>query len=242
MLEPYRFAHDVGGLLGGPIARWPILKNNLAPDPVPEADLQAPQTTSDAPSEPTDAGELFTILKAILALTICVGLGDMVNVFLFERGVLLPGFLTAMFIGILIANISDRLNVQINSATVDKFGEVSLNIFLAMSLMSVQLWSITTAFTSIMVVLMAQTLMITLIVVFVVFRLIGRDYDASVISAGFVGLGMGATPVAIANMDAVTSKYGPSPKAFLIVPLIGAFFVDILNAVVVKFFIGQLVA
>ena len=77
-----------------------------------------------------------------------------------------------------------------------------------------------------------------MVVVFLVFRAMGRDYDASVISAGFVGLGLGATPVAIANMDAVTRRFGPSPKAFLVVPLVGAFFIDILNALIIKLFVG----
>ena len=101
-----------------------------------------------------------------------------------------------------------------------------------------QLWSLVTAVGPILVVLMAQMLVITALVVFVVFRVMGRDYDACVISGGFVGLGLGATPVAIANMDAVTTRFGPSPKAFLVVPLVGAFFIDILNALVIKFFIG----
>ena len=100
-----------------------------------------------------------------------------------------------------------------------------------------QLWTLATAFGPILVVLMAQMLVITLVVVFLVFRAMGRDYDACVISAGFVGLGLGATPVAIANMDAVTTRFGPSPKAFLVVPLVGAFFIDILNALVIQGFL-----
>ena len=104
--------------------------------------------------------------------------------------------------------------------------------------MSMKLWSLSGAAGPILIVLMIQTLVITLFVVFVVFRVMGRDYDACVISAGFVGLGLGATPVAIANMDAVTRHFGASRKAFLVVPLVGAFFIDILNAVIIKFFIA----
>ena len=89
-----------------------------------------------------------------------------------------------------------------------------------------------------MLALIVQALVMTLFAIFIVFRVMGQDYDASVISAGFVGLGLGATPIAIANMDAVTSRFGASTKAFLVVPLVGAFFIDILNAVVIKFFIG----
>ena len=177
-------------------------------------------------------------MTVILVLAVCVALGDLVNRFLFEKGVLLPGFLTAMVVGIVITNLSDSFDLQIHPVTIDKFGEVALNVFLAMSLMSMQLWTLATAVGPILTVLMAQMLVITLLVVFVVFRVMGRDYDAAVISAGFVGLGLGATPVAIANMNAVTTRFGPSAKAFLVVPLVGAFFIDILNALVIKFFIG----
>ncbi len=228
------FGLIAGGLLGGPVARRLIQSNHLEPDPAAAAATAGTgPVTGDG-----RAGELFNILTAILVLAVCVALGDSVNRFLFDKGVLLPGFLTAMAVGIAITNLSDVFDFEIHPVTIGKFGEVALNLFLAMSLMSMQLWSLATAFGPILVVLMAQMLVITFVAVFVVFRVMGRDYDASVISAGFVGLGLGATPVAIANMDAVTSRFGPSPKAFLVVPLVGAFFVDILNAVIIKFFIG----
>lgn len=228
------FGLIAGGLLGGPVARWLIQSNRLEPKPGAKA------TAAEINGAISDGrgGELFNILTAILVLAVCVVLGDSVNRFLFEEGVLLPGFLTAMFVGIVITNLSDPLGFEIHPVTIDKFGEVALNIFLAMSLMSMQLWSLATAVGPILLVMMAQMLVITFVVVFVVFRAMGRDYDACVISAGFVGLGLGATPVAIANMDAVTRHFGPSPKAFLVVPLVGAFFVDILNALIIKLFIG----
>jgi ESS family glutamate:Na+ symporter len=230
------FGLIAGGLLGGPIARWLIKRDRLEPD-------LTTAVSENEKGEDTDdgrAGELFSILTAILVLTVCVALGDSVNRFLFEKGVLLPGFLTAMFVGIIITNLSDSLRFEIHPVTIDKFGEVALNLFLAMSLMSMQLWSLAAAVGPILVVLMVQMLVITFVVVFVVYRAMGRDYDACIISAGFVGLGLGATPVAIANMNAVTTRFGPSPKAFLVVPLVGAFFVDILNALIIKFFIGHM--
>jgi ESS family glutamate:Na+ symporter len=227
------FGLIAGGLLGGPVARWLIKRHDLKPEPHAVAAAEEKLATDDGLS-----GELFNILTVILVLAVCVALGDSVNRFLFDKGVLLPGFLTAMFVGIVITNLSDILTIKIHPTTIDKFGEVALNLFLAMSLMSMQLWTLATAVGPILVVLMAQMLVITSIVVFVVFRVMGRDYDAGVICAGFVGLGLGATPIAIANMDAITSRFGPSPKAFLVVPLVGAFFIDILNALVIKFFIG----
>jgi len=115
---------------------------------------------------------------------------------------------------------------------------VSLHIFLAMSMMTIELWALGNAASGILLVLAAQILLVTVFAIWVVYRLMGRDYDAVVISVGFAGLGLGATPVAIANMDAVTARYGPSSKAFLIVPLVGAFFIDLLNAGTINLFIG----
>ena len=224
-----------GGVLGGPIARFLIGRNRI------EARAVETSETDDTDSDDDGhGGKLFNILTAILVLSVCVVLGDSVNRFLFAKGVLLPGFLTAMLVGIVITNLSDTLKFQIHPKTIDKFGEVSLNIFLAMSLMSMKLWGLAGVAGPVLIALMAQMLVITLFTVYVVFRVMGRDYDACVISAGFVGLGLGATPVAIANMDAVTSRFGPSRKAFLVVPLVGAFFIDLLNALVIKGFIGIL--
>jgi ESS family glutamate:Na+ symporter len=150
--------------------------------------------------------------------------------------VTLPGFLTAMFVGIVMTNAGDLLKREVSQVAVERWGELTLPLFLAMSLMSMQLWTIAAAAGPILLVLLAQVTVMTLFTVFVIFRVMGRDYDASVIAAGFAGLGLGATPVGIANMNAVTTKYGPSPKAFLVVPLVGAFFIDIVNAFVIKSF------
>ena len=143
-----------------------------------------------------------------------------------------------MLVGIAITNLSDRTKRPLKLGDFDKTGEVSLQLFLAMSLMSMDLSSLFGAFGPIFLTLCIQIAVISVFSVFIVFRLLGRDYDAAVISGGFCGLGMGATPVAIANMNAVTLKHGPSFKAFLVIPLVGAFFIDILNAVIIKFFLG----
>ena len=164
-------------------------------------------------------------------------LGDLVNRYLSMRDILLPGFLTSMFVGILLTNLADVTERPLSKATIDRFGDVALNVFLAMSMMAIQLWTLTSAAAVIMVVLLAQILLMTIFAVFIVFRVMGRDYHAVVIASGFAGLGLGATPVAIANMNALTSRYGPSPQAFLVVPLVGAFFLDLLNAGTIKFFI-----
>ena len=236
------FGLIAGGVTGGPIARWLIQRNGLQPT-ASEAQ-EANSNPDESESESADAGSLFNILGAILLLSICVGAGDIVNRWLFAEGVLLPGFLTSMFVGIVITNVIEAIHAnrqsqaKMNLKTIDKFGEVCLALFLSMSLMSMQLWTLADAAGPILIVLIIQVMVITIFATLITFRVMGKDYDAAVISSGFVGLGLGATPVAIANMNAVTSKFGPSPKAFLVVPLVGAFFIDILNAGTIKFFIG----
>jgi len=230
------FGLVAGGLIGGPIVRRLIEKNNLQGPTIAESSVQAtPESVSE--SGRSSAGELKHILAGILVLALCVELGRMVNRYLFSEGVVLPGFLTAMLVGIIITNLADLMKWKLNKTTVDKFGEVALNVFLSMSLMSMQLWTLNGAFFKITFVLIIQILVMTIFSMFIVFRVMGKDYDAAVIASGFAGLGLGATPVAIANMSAVTSRFGPSAKAYLIVPLVGAFFIDVLNAATIKIFI-----
>jgi ESS family glutamate:Na+ symporter len=229
------FGLVAGGVIGGPIAGRLIARNGLkGPDP----SLEAPPTDAARSEATTQPGGMRPALDAVLALALCVEVGHIVNQYLFGRGVLLPGFLTSMFVGIVLTNTADAFGRALPEPELKRLGDLSLNLFLGMSLMSMQLWSLSDSMRFVTIVLLAQVLVMTLFAVFIVFRLMGRDYDAAVISAGFAGLGLGATPVALANMSSVTSEYGPSPKAYLVVPLVGAFFIDLLNAATIKFFIG----
>jgi len=228
-----------GGLLGGPIARWLMKKNEIeSPGPRSFMSWLVSSSAENGSSEADGRDRLFDLLTTLLILSVCVSLGDVVNRFLFAQGVLLPGFLTSMGVAIVITNLMDAARRPIQEGVVEGFAEVSLNVFLSMSMISLQLWLLANAAALVLLVLFLQILVMGFFAIFVVFRFMGRDYDAVVISSGFAGLGLGATPVAIANMDAITTRYGPAPKAFLVVPLIGAFFIDILNASVIKFFIS----
>ncbi|MFN3160041.1 MAG: sodium/glutamate symporter [Rubinisphaera brasiliensis] len=226
------FGLIAGGIVGGPIAEWLIKRNNLEP---------ASSEFDDAANGGTEEGERYSLalaLRVMLVIAVCLSLGEVINRWLFHNDIKLPGFLTAMAVAIVITNIADRSGRPLPAIAFEKIGEISLQLFLAMSLMSMDLSSLAESFGLISVVLMIQIVVITLFAVLVIFRIMGRDYDAAVIVGGFCGLGMGATPVAIANMSAVTRKYGPSFKAFLVIPLVGAFFVDLINALVIKFFIS----
>ncbi len=233
------FGLIAGGIIGGPVAERLIRQNKLKESRSggdAEGSMAAWALAND---KPATLPPISSTLGTLMVLAICVQVGDLVNQFLFSKGVTLPGFLTAMMVGIVIVNATSLLKVELDPVARDRASEISLQLFLAMSLMSMQLWVLAGAVGPILVVLFAQMVVITLFAVWVVFRFMGRDYDASVIVAGITGLGMGATPVGIANMNAVTSKYGPSPKAFLVVPLVGAFFLDLVNALVIKTFLAM---
>jgi ESS family glutamate:Na+ symporter len=228
------FGLVAGGLVGGPIARWLIQSDGLegSTEEGPDVGLEIKNDRDDP------IAWLYPVLTTLLVLALCVSLGDLVNRYLSMREIRLPGFLTAMFVGIIITNFADTIRRPLARVTIDRFGEISLHLFIAMSMMTVQLWAFGSALNAIVMVLVCQVLLMTIFAVFVVYRVMGRDYDAVVMAAGFAGLGLGATPVAIANMDAVTGRFGASTKAFLVVPLVGAFFIDLLNAGTIKFFIG----
>ena len=230
------FGLVAGGLLGGPIARYLINKHKVETPAEPATAIET--TVGDEREAAVPGDRLFNILRTLMILGICVSLGDTVNRFLFDKGVLLPGFLTAMIVAVVITNLIDVAGRPLSRGVVEGFGEVSLNVFLSMSMMSMQLWLLGGGAEKILLVLFLQVLVMTVFATLIVFRVMGRDYDAVVMAAGFTGLGLGATPVAIANMDAVTRRFGPSAKAILVIPLIGAFFIDLLNAATIKFFIG----
>ncbi len=229
------FGLVAGGLIGGPLGEWLIKRHELAP-----AHRGAPNAMMDEEDE-APVLEPVTVqrtLGVILVMAVCISLGDLVNRFLFDAGMKLPGFLTAMMVGIVITNLADARKKPLRQGDYDKVGQVSLQLFLAMSLMSLDLNALVDNFAQLVIVLVAQVALMTAYALFVVFRFLGRNYDAAVITSGFAGLGLGATPVALANMDALTLKHGPSFKAFLVIPLVGAFFIDILNAITIKAFIA----
>lgn len=228
------FGLIAGGLIGGPIANYLISRNRLSGNTKEQACIPGP--------EETDAAGVVTLngmLNTLFILAICLSAGAGVNEWIGNHSSLpLPGFLTAMFVGIVITNICDIFNIELHKPSISLCSDVSLQLFLAMSLMSLQLWTIGSALGAVLFVLLAQMTLMILFAVFVIFQAMGKDYDAAVISSGFSGLGLGATPVGIANMHAVTEKFGASQKAFLTVPLVGAFFLDIANATIIQLFLA----
>lgn len=223
-----------GGIVGGPVARFLINKYKLTPSP---DDLDNTTDVIAAPENKPMNAKVRGALGTLMILAVCVQAGDLVNTYLSGRGVTLPGFLTAMLIAIIITNIADGLKLTLSKNAIDIAQEISLQLFLCVSLMSMQLWIFSSTLGPVLFVTLAQTILMVFFAILIVFHFLGRDYQAAVIASGFVGLGLGATPVGIANMNAVTAKHGPSPKAFILVPLVGAFFLDLMNATIIQGFL-----
>jgi ESS family glutamate:Na+ symporter len=224
-----------GGFVGGPIAAYLIRRHSLT-----AADGPASRTTSAAEEVAEDEPHSMTsdrVIRTMLLLAICIGSGSELNDWLSSRSVVLPGFLTAMGIGIVLTNLADATNRPVDDQEIDLLSSISLQLFLAMSLMSMQLTELAGAVGPVLLTLTAQVLLASAFAIFVVFRFCGRDYGAAVIASGYSGLCLGATPVGIANMNAVTSRFGPCPKAFIVVPLVGAFLLDLINAFVIQSYI-----
>ncbi|MBU2970131.1 sodium/glutamate symporter [Pseudoalteromonas sp. C2R02] len=225
------FGLVLGGVIGGPVAKYLINKHNLS-------STSKAQLSVGIKNEKQQSISVDSVLTLLLVLSIAVGLGLNLHKLLASMGVMLPIFVPCLFAGILLTNsvplIFKKISWVSQTPTLALVSDLSLGLFLAMSLMSLQLWALIDLAGPILLILAAQLILTLSFSIFFVFRFLGKNYDAAVITSGYAGLALGATPTAIANMTAVTKKYGASPKAFIIVPLVGAFFIDLTNAVIIQ--------
>ena len=210
-----------GSLSGGPIAKYLIGKHNLKP---------VEGTIAEFVDEDENAigQHSFMVQVTMITLSMAVGtiLGDM---FTQATGFVLPAYIGAMFVAVLLRNIVDRfLPGTVNMREINLIGDVSLAIFLSMALMSIKLWEVAGLALPLVGIILFQVVFIVGFAVFIMFRALGKDYDAAVMVAGFLGHGLGATPNAMANMGATVNKFGPSRTAFLVVPIVGAFLMDVI--------------
>lgn len=239
------FGLVMGGFIGGPVAQRLIKKHNLEsefgkganhhdthPELVTYNDLEEDKVTSKKIKE-----TLFIMLICVVGSTYLKEFVDSFDISYLK----VPNFVYALFIGVLITNIAETSKCyKVDSETVDILGTVSLSLFLSMALMSLKLWEIFDLAIPLLIILFCQTIVLGLFAYFVTFRFMGRNYDAAVIAAGHGGFGMGATPTAVMNMGALVSRNGPSPQAFMVVPIVGAFFIDITNLIILQGYIAFL--
>ncbi|WP_094586467.1 sodium/glutamate symporter [Synechococcus sp. BO 8801] len=235
------FGLVLASLMGGPIARILIRRHRLK---TPQASAAASASSAVEGATPDGALEpvtYFTLLGTLFWLNVSLGLGEVLHELLKAAGSNLPLFVCCLFAAIFLTNTVPRL-LPIRCLAAPRslaiVSDIALGIFLTMSLMSLQLWTIASLAGPILAILAAQFVVSFLFALFVVFKVMGRDYEAAVICAGFGGISLGATPTAMANMSAVAQTYGPAHRAFIIVPLVSGFFVDISNAVVIQRFLN----
>ena len=220
-----------GGIIGGPIARFLVWRHKLTPE-------HSGDLTVGFRYKEHEIIDVDGILKVLLVIAIAIGVGIHLNELFVSWGLKLPDFVTCLFAGIILTNSLPRFLPKYQWPTGTRslalVSDVSLGLFLSMSLMSLQLWALADLAGPMVLLLVAQVVLITLFSIFVVFKALGANYDAAVICSGYSGLALGATPTAIANMTAVTKSLGPAPKAFVVVPLVGAFFIDLSNAMIIN--------
>ena len=237
-----------GSLMGGPTARSIISKFGLRSNESSESLMQMSDESDEerAKAERVDA-EAFT--NAAILLIVASGLGTLLTAALnnihieignFEFNFTFPTYIGARLIAAIIRNFCDWKHVVLPARALDLWGNVSLSIFLAIALMSVSLWDLVDVAGPMIVMLVAQTVLMFFYARFVVFNIMGRDYEAAVMTSAFCGFGMGATPNAMANMQAVTKNYGPAPQAYFIVPLVGSLFIDFFNGLIITLFLNIL--
>jgi ESS family glutamate:Na+ symporter len=224
----------MGGLVGGPIVTRLIVRyqlHSLTPTPTPSA-----QSTTSMPVDSTSDEErdLLTVLKGVGVLLVAMGVGSWLGSVMKSADLTLPGYVGAMLMGAVIRNMDDRTQwLQIPHELSERMGLVCLSLFLSVALMNLKLWELTSIAAPLLVNLFIQVIAVAVFCWYVVFRVMGRDYDAAVMSGGFTGFMLGTTANAMAVMHSVVQRYGPSPRAFLVAPIVGAFFIDFTNALLI---------
>jgi ESS family glutamate:Na+ symporter len=215
----------LGGIVGGPVAQFLISRHNLASSTSTVAQTEARVAAKD----PITTTGFIAVLAGILAAVMA---GSWLGEKFAGAPITLPTFLWCMLIGVAIRNVLPLVGPTTDDRAADLISGVSLSLFLVMTMMALDLVHIAQSAGPFVAIVLVQVVVIVLYAVFVCFRAMGKDYEAATTSAAFIGFCMGSTATAMANMQAITAKYGPAPKSFLIVPLAGAFFVDLMNAIV----------
>ncbi len=231
-----------GGLTGTPIGTWLIRKFGLTPAGTPTGNPGAGTAeevvTPHAIVVEPDREDAPLIMNMIV-LAVAMGIGSILSTWFKDLGLTLPAYIGAMMAASVLRNIDDATGwFRIDPAAMDFVGGFALNIFLVVALMDLKLWQLAGQALPLFVILAAQVVVISVFALTASFRLMGRDYDSAVMASGFVGFALGTTANAVANMRALVTKYGPAPRAFLVVPLVGAFFIDFANAIIITFFVN----
>jgi ESS family glutamate:Na+ symporter len=239
----------MGGVIGAPIATRLIERNRLrtghAPQPVdtPVAAMLVEDLLADErlKAPPGEDEESFALLQSVVLILIAMWLGGYLSAWFNSLGIKLPAYIGAMLVAAVLRNLDDVTGkLRVNQRVIDDIGNVALALFIVMALMTLKLWEIASLAVPMLAILAAQVALIAAICFWPIFALMGRDYESAVMSGGFCGFMLGTTANAMANMRSLVERYGPAPRAFLVVPMVGAFFIDFTNAVLITVFVNVL--
>ena len=226
-----------GGIIGGPVARFLLNRQKQGENPEND-EIDDVQEAFEHPAYQRKVNAR-SIIETITMMSFCLLIGQYLDSITKGTALQLPTFVWCLFTGVVIRNTLTHLfKFRVADSAIDVLGSVGLSIFLAIALMSLKLWELAGLAGDVLVILAVQVAFMAFYAVYVTYHFMGKDYDAVVLSAGHCGFGLGATPTAVANMQAITSRFGPSHKAFLIVPMVGAFFIDLINASLLKVFLA----
>ena len=234
-----------GGLVGGPVGTRLIRSFGLrapastTPREAQEMRAELEETTETLIVE-VDR-EDTSLMRSLAVLALAMGLGSLVSSYIQSLGITMPGYIGAMLVASVLRNVDDGTRwLGIDQRAMEFMGNLALNIFLVVALMSLKLWELAGLALPLLVILVAQVVLVMVFALTVSFRVMGKDYESAVMTSGFIGFVLGTTANAVANMRALVARFGPAPRAFLIVPLVGAFFIDFTNAIIITFFVNWL--
>ena len=230
-----------GGITGSPAGTFLIKRRGLRSAVAATGELRAELETPEPALVVEVEQEDTPLVRNMVILALAMGIGSIVSRWIQSLGVTLPAYIGAMLVASVIRNIDDVAGrFRIDQRAMEFVGNLALNIFLTVALMDLKLWQLAGVALPLVAILVVQVIVVVVAAVTVSFLLMGRDYDSAVMSSGFIGFVLGTTANAVANMRSVVARYGPAPRAFLVVPLVGAFFIDFTNAIVITFFVNWL--
>lgn len=237
-----------GGVIGGPIGTYLIERGRMRtrrahivdePTPVAQNIVEAQLAEPPTRAPEGEDRESYLLLKSLVAVLVAMWVGSWISRGITALGFTLPAYIGAMLAAAVIRNIDDATRIiGVSQRTIDDLGNVALSLFIVLALMTLEIWRLVGLAVPLAVILAAQVAMIAAICLTVIPRIMGRDYEGAVISSGFAGFMLGTTANSMANMEALVERYGPAPKAFLIVPMVGAFFIDFTNAIIITIFLN----
>jgi len=236
------FGLVAGGLLGGPVGTHLIKRDHLEPMPdasPPPVDLQHAALDEEIDTEPEGRPPTaYTLVKTLTIILVAMWGGSLISGWMGQY-ITLPAYIGAMLCAALFRNVADFSGIlRIEQRTVDDIGTIALALFLSMALMSLKLWELLNLALPMVLIILVQIVIMAAFAIFVTYRFMGRDYDAAVMASGHCGFGLGATPNAVANMTSLVERFGVAPRAFLVLPMVGAFFIDFTNALIITGYIN----